>query len=125
KVLGARDRDPELRAAAAKALATIQLTLPGTPFLFQGQEIGAVNQEFTSVGDLQDVESRNRYTELRETGLSESEALAQVLPGARAHARGPLRGPPRPTTGFTAGPPWPTGRADSRRCTVAEPACAP
>ncbi len=120
KVLGAKDRDPELRAAAAKVLATIQLTLPGTPFLFQGQEIGAVNQEFTSVGDLQDVESRNRYAELCETGLSEAVALAQVLPGARDHARVPMRWEPGLTTGFTAGTPWQTGREDSRGFTVAE-----
>ena len=120
KVLGARDRDPAMRAAAAKALATIQLTLPGTAFLFQGQEIGAVNQEFTSAGDLQDVESLNRYAELLESGLSESEALAQVLPGARDHARVPMRWEPGPTTGFSTGTPWQTGRESSTGFTVAE-----
>ena len=119
KVLGTRDRDPVLRSALAKALATIQLTLPGTPFLFQGQEIAAVDQDFEAA-DLQDVESLNRLAELRSAGLSEAAALAQVLPGARDHARVPMRWQPGPATGFTTGTPWQHGRERSTGFTVAE-----
>ncbi len=120
KVLGPHDRDPELRTAVAKLLATIQLTLPGTPFLFQGQEIGTVNQEFSSVADLRDVESLNRFAELRATGLTEAEALAQVVPGARDHARVPMRWEPGPSGGFTTGTAWQPAREDSCGFTVAE-----
>src|SRR5699024_3918554 len=49
KVLGERARDPGARTAVAKVIAAIQLLLPGTPFLFQGQEIGAIDQDFDSV----------------------------------------------------------------------------
>lgn len=119
KVLGAKDRDPLLRAALAKALATIQLTLPGTPFLFQGQEIAAVDQDL-EIADLQDVESLNRLAELRAEGRSEADALAQILPGARDHARVPMRWQPGPATGFTTGTPWQQGREDSTGFTVAE-----
>lgn len=119
KVLGAKDRDPRLRSALAKALATIQLTLPGTPFLYQGQEIAAINQDL-QVGDLQDVESLNRLAELRAEGTSDAEALARVLPGARDHTRVPMRWRPGPATGFTTGTPWQVGRETSTGFTVAE-----
>lgn len=120
KVLGTSTSDPELRAALAKALATIQLMLPGTPFLYQGQEIAAIDQRFTSASELHDVESLNKYEQLRAEGLDERDALAQVLPGARDHARAPMRWEPGPTTGFTSGRPWQPGREDSRGFTVAE-----
>lgn len=94
KVLGERAADPALRTAAAKALAAIQLLLPGVPFLYQGQEIGAINQGFRSIDELRDVESRNRYAELLAAGAGPDEAFAKVLPGARDHARVPMRWEP-------------------------------
>src|SRR5699024_7694 len=70
--------------------------------------------------DLQDVESLNRFAELRSAGLSEAAALAQVLPGARDDARVPMRWQPGPATGFTTGTPWQHGRERSTGFTVAE-----
>ena len=46
--------DPQLRDILAKALCTLQLSLRGTPFIFQGQELGAANQNFTSMAELRD-----------------------------------------------------------------------
>ena len=122
KVLGEDAEDPVLRAAAAKALAAIQLLLPGVPFLFQGQEIGAVNQDFRSIEELRDVESRGRYAELRSAGARPEEAFEQVLPGARDHARVPMRWAPGPELGFTSGgaAPWQPAAEDSAGFTVAE-----
>lgn len=120
KVLGDRDQDPSLRSALAKALVTIQLMLPGTPFLYQGQEIAAIDQRFTSASELHDVESLNRLTRLRADGLTEADAVARALPGARDHARVPMRWEPGPTTGFTTGTPWQPGREQSVGFTVAE-----
>ncbi|MGD7788476.1 alpha-glucosidase [Propionibacteriaceae bacterium Y1700] len=120
KVLGPLAEDPSLRTAVAKALATLQLTLPGTPFLFQGQEIGAIDQQFSSVNELRDVESLNKYAELINEGLGESEALARVLPGARDHARVPMRWAPGLTTDFSTGVPWQPGAETSTGFTVAE-----
>ena len=128
KVLGEKAADPKLRAAAAKALAAIQLLLPGVPFLFQGQEIGAINQAFGSIDELRDVESRNRYDELLAAGASPDEAFAQVLPGARDHARVPMRWSPQPPPG---GPVqggaawWQPAAEDSAGFTVAEQAGDP
>lgn len=100
--------DPAVRAPLAKLLATLQMTLKGTPFIFQGQELGAVNQEFRSIADLRDVESINLYHELVESGMSESEAFAKVLAGSRDHARVPVAWNEGENAGFTgsAVSPW-------------------
>lgn len=70
----------------AKLLAMIQMTMKGTPFVYQGQEIGMANQPFKDISELRDVESINLYNELLET-MSEEEALKKVLAGTRDHAR--------------------------------------
>lgn len=122
KVVGEDAADPALRAAAAKALAAIQLLLPGVPFLSQGQEIGAINQDFRGISELHDVESLNRYEELRAAGASADEAFAQVLPGARDHARVPMRWAPGPGHDHSSGDaaPWQPAAERSAGFTVAE-----
>lgn len=120
KVLGPRDRDPVARSAVAKLLATIQLTLPGTPFLYQGQEIGAADQRFDSIDQLRDVESLNRHRELLADGLDAAGALAGVVPGARDHARVPMRWQPGPGHGFTTGVAWQPSVEESSGFTVEE-----
>lgn len=120
KVLGPDDRDPAARSAVAKALAAMQLLLPGVPFLYQGQELAAVNQDFGSVADLRDVESINRFAALTAGGMPGDQALAAVLAGARDHARTPMRWAPGEHTGFTTGEPWQPGFEASAGFTVAE-----
>lgn len=121
KVLGDKAHDPKLRTAVAKVLATTQLLLPGTPFIYQGQEIAAVNQDFETIDELQDVEAINRFQEMTEQeGKSPEEALAIIFPGARDHSRTPMRWKPGHATGFTTGTPWQIGREDSTGFTVAE-----
>lgn len=78
--------EPQFRVSIGKLLAMIQLTLKGTPFLYQGQEIGAVNADFQDISDLRDVESLNLYKEFCET-MSEAEAFQKILSGTRDHAR--------------------------------------
>ena len=77
---------PAFREVLAKLLAVIQFTLKGTPFIYQGQELGAVNADFKDIGELRDVESRNLYTELLKT-MEPGEAFKKVLAGTRDHAR--------------------------------------
>lgn len=91
KVLGAQDHDPVLRTRVAKVIATLQLTMRGTVFLYQGQELGAINEPFTGPADLRDVESMNRLAELRAQGRSARSAWAEVMAGSRDHARTPIR----------------------------------
>lgn len=97
--------DPAYRKVLGKLLAMILLTLKGTPFLFQGQEIGCVNQSFRSIEDFKDIESINLYHELVST-LGEEAALKKVLCGSRDHSRTPMPWNADRHAGFTEGEPW-------------------
>lgn len=111
------DRRPEHREAIAKLLATVQFTLRGTPFLYQGQEIGMVDQAFTSLDQLRDVESLNLAKELASRGVSAEAAWAQVLAGTRDHTRVPM--PWNAMGGFTTGTPWIEGDGSHAQVNVA------
>ncbi|HTN59368.1 MAG TPA: alpha-glucosidase [Protaetiibacter sp.] len=108
---------PEHRVAVAKLLATIQFTLRGTPFLYQGQEVGAANQSFTELAQLRDVESHNLAAELTASGLGPAETLARVLAGTRDHTRVPMAWDA--TGGFTTGVPWIAGDGSHTKINVA------
>lgn len=97
--------DPAYRTVLGKLLAMLQLTLKGTPFIYQGQEIGAVNQEFSSIEDFRDVESLNLYNEVLKTRGKEA-ALSRILAGSRDHARTPMLWDDGENAGFTSGTPW-------------------
>lgn len=71
----------------AKLLATMQFTLKGTPFLFQGDEMGLVNYDFASMDEVYDVEAKGKYAELVEQGKTPEEAFAVILAGTREHNR--------------------------------------
>jgi oligo-1,6-glucosidase len=101
------DPRPEHRVAVAKLLATIQFTLRGTPFLYQGQEVGAVNQGFTMLDQLRDIESHNLAAELTASGVAPAEMFARVLAGTRDHTRVPMAWDAE--GGFTTGVPWIAG----------------
>lgn len=120
KVLDGDASDPARRTGVAKVLATTQLLLPGTPFIYQGQEIAAINQIFTDIDELKDVESINRYNAMVAAGTDPREALTTILPGARDHSRTPMRWQPGPNTGFSTGTPWQIGREESQGFTVSE-----
>jgi oligo-1,6-glucosidase len=108
--------DPHHREAIGKLLATIQLTLRGTPFIYQGQELGMVNQRFESIDELRDVESVNRYRSLVESGATDP--FATVLAGTRDHARTPMQWDAGPAGGFTTGTPWISGDGDHAHCNI-------
>ncbi|HHZ19195.1 MAG TPA: alpha-glucosidase [Firmicutes bacterium] len=93
-------------APAAKLLATFTHTLPGTPFIYQGEEIGMTNVAFPSIEDYRDIETINRYDELVKQGLSPAEALAKLQPRSRDNARTPMQWSAEPNAGFTSGTPW-------------------
>lgn len=97
--------DPACRDALAKLLAMLQLTLKGTPFIYQGQELGMVNAGFTSIDQFKDVESLNRYDELRQK-VGDGDALRQVTAGSRDHSRTPVQWSREPFGGFSTDEPW-------------------
>lgn len=100
------DPDGSYRCEIAKLLAMLQLTLRGTPFLYQGQELGMTNAPFASIGELRDVESINLYHKLTQEGKSAAQALHTVLSGSRDHARTPMQWSGAENAGFTDGTPW-------------------
>ena len=80
------DPNPKHRDALAKLLAAMQFTLPGTPFVYQGDEMGLINYDFKSLDEINDLESRNLYKDLCEK-MSPEEAFKIILAGTREHAR--------------------------------------
>ena len=91
---------------SGKLLATLLLTLRGTPFLYQGQEIGMVDFDFDGLDQIDDVESRNVDRVLK--GLHVPEALRWriIARTSRDNARTPMQWDDGPNAGFTTGRPW-------------------
>ncbi len=85
------DPREEYRLAITKLLAVLLLTARGTVFLYQGQELGAVNVPFTGIGELRDIESLNKYNEMIAAGATPQAAFQTVLNGTRDHARTPMQ----------------------------------
>lgn len=97
--------DPKYRDFIGKLLAMLQLTLKGTPFIFQGQELGMVNIPFDSIDQYRDVESINFYKELLPK-LGSHEALKKILCGSRDHSRTPMQWSSEDFGGFSTCEPW-------------------
>ncbi|MHB8961909.1 MAG: alpha-glucosidase [Saccharofermentanales bacterium] len=97
---------PEFREAGAKALAMLLLSLRGTPYIYQGQEIGMTNFDFTSMADIRDVESRNIYALMRRLGLPRRYVWKMIRLTSRDNARTPMQWDGSAGAGFTAGTPW-------------------
>ena len=94
------------REASAKLLALLLLTLRGTPFIYQGEEIGMTNFDFESMEKVKDVESRNIYALLSSLHVPEKVKWKIIKGGSRDHARTPMQWNGKKGAGFTVGEPW-------------------
>ena len=103
---------------AAKALATILFTLRGTPFIYQGEELGFGNAKFKSINDFDDISTRGNYNLARADGLSDKEALRFANKFSRDNARTPMQWNSSKNAGFTSGKPWLPVHEDFKRCNV-------
>ena len=98
--------DDEFWSRSAQLLATLLMTLRGTPFLYQGQEIGMTNFDFESMELLDDVESHNMNDLLKKAFLPESLRWWFIHDSSRDNARTPVQWDDSPGAGFTTGTPW-------------------
>jgi oligo-1,6-glucosidase len=100
------DDDPTYWAASAKALATVLHGMRGTPFVYQGEELGMTNFPFRDPHDHQDVESVNYYDEVVARGGDARAALAGLAKMSRDNARTPMQWDAGPHAGFSRSQPW-------------------
>ena len=96
----------ELRQTSAKMLAMLLHGMQGTPYIYQGEEIGMTNPNFTSIKDYRDVESLNAYQELKDKHLSEAEILKILAQKSRDNARTPVQWDASINAGFSDGKTW-------------------
>jgi glycosidase len=98
--------DKEYRVESAKMLATVLHGMKGTPYIYQGEEIGMTNYPFSGIEDFMDVESVNMYQERKRIGYSEEEIMESLCAKSRDNARTPMQWNSGPQAGFTKGTPW-------------------
>ncbi len=95
------------RVESAKMLATFLHMQQGTPYIYQGEEIGMTNVRFESIDDYRDVEIHNLYRELvGEMGYDSQVVMEMIHTRGRDNARTPFQWDDRPNGGFTGGTPW-------------------
>lgn len=96
---------PEQRYQVATCVATMFFTLRGIPFIYQGQEFGMISPHYDSIDDFDDIESKNKFTELCQTMTAE-EALERINFGSRDNTRHPMCWDDSEFGGFSQVKPW-------------------
>ena len=96
----------EYRVVSGKMLANCLMLLKGTPFIYQGQEIGMTNINLSDISLYQDVQTVNNTRTLRLMGMSKKKAEARISRTTRGNARTPVQWDSSPNGGFTTGSPW-------------------
>ena len=91
---------------SAKMLGTVIHCMRGTPYIYQGEELGMTNPGFTDIRQYRDVESLNHFRILQEKGLSQENAYQILAIHSRDNGRTPMQWTAEPKAGFTTGEPW-------------------
>ena len=101
---------------AAKAMATILFSLRGTPFIYEGQELGMANTAFARIEDYNDISTHGQYQLALDEGFAPAEALHLVQAHSRDNARTPMQWTTAAQAGFTTGTPWLPVHDDYPQC---------
>ena len=105
---------------SAKCLATMYFFMQGTPFIYQGQEIGMTNVRFSAIDDYKDVAIKNLYKEEKEKGKTHQEIMDIIWKNGRDNARTPMQWMNKENGGFTTGTPWIKLNSNYQRINVSE-----
>jgi oligo-1,6-glucosidase len=100
------DDSPEHRVNSAKTLATVQHAHQGTPYVYQGEELGMTNTYFADIGQYRDIESVNYHADALSLGMEAEAVLKSLSVRSRDNARTPMQWDDSPQAGFTDGIPW-------------------
>ena len=101
------DSTEALRSASAKMLGVLMHMMQGTPYVYQGEELGMTNVAFPDISDYRDIDTLNAWCEMTgELGVSPEHMMACIHRRSRDNARTPMQWSDAPNAGFTTGTPW-------------------
>ena len=101
------DSTEALRSASAKMLGVLMHMMQGTPYVYQGEELGMTNVAFPDISDYRDIDTLNAWNEMTgELGVSPEHMMACIHRRSRDNARTPIQWSAAPNAGFTTGTPW-------------------